>query len=309
MMLLLAAALPLLYWDGPVNAVTSLTDAKIAHVAIPSDKADEWKAISGITAESVDPSKLTRLQPPGVKYRFQVSSATEEPWVETNAWRLLRQPSGRFYYEAPGNLALLAAAEAFMWGADAVIHTDLAGLPEFAKFVSFLGQLEPVALPARANIGFVDDGSGMSGEAMKLLARRNLLFRIVSKPDPALDLNVQIGSKEYTKEQARDPYFLAQKVRGDLGDDKRLVRVFGSEVTVARLMGNQERARLHLLNHAAARRPAVGVRVRVKGPYRQVRSAVFGKASPELKDIVVDGDGIEFTLPQIDVYAVVDLIR
>src|SRR4051794_35270820 len=120
-MMLLLAALPLLYWDGPAKPVT---DLKLPHVAVPAGKAEEWKSLSGVTAEAVDASKMTRLQAPEVKYRFQVSSATEEPWLETNAWRLLRQPNGRFYYEAPGKSAVLGAAEAYMWGADAVIHTD-----------------------------------------------------------------------------------------------------------------------------------------------------------------------------------------
>ena len=42
----------------------------------------------------------------------------------------------RFYYEAKGAAAALAAAEAFSYGANAIIETDAAGLKPFAGMIS-----------------------------------------------------------------------------------------------------------------------------------------------------------------------------
>ena len=118
-------------------------------------------------------------------------------------------------------------------------------------------------MPILANIGVIDDGSPQTGELMNLLSRRNLLYRIVSAPDPHLDLNIRLGSKEYPKSEAANPSQLAQKIRAELTDEKRLLRVYGSEVVIARLMGNAGRVRIHLLNYA--NRPVTGLRVRVLG--------------------------------------------
>ena len=43
----------------------------------------------------------------------------------------------------------------------------------------FCGPSRYRRLPAMANIGIVDDGSDETGEVMNLMARRNLLFRVV----------------------------------------------------------------------------------------------------------------------------------
>ena len=48
-------------------------------------------------------------------------------------------------------------------------------------------------MPPIANIGVLDDGSPSLGEVMNLLSRRNLLYRVVTKPDSSLDLNVKVG--------------------------------------------------------------------------------------------------------------------
>jgi hypothetical protein len=309
MRLLFAAALPLLYWDGTLDTAKRLSDAHIVRIGVPPDKSAGWNSVAGLNVEAIDRAKLITLPAPGVNYRYESASATSEPWLDTNAWQFLRSPSARFYYEAPGRSAALSAAEAFMWDAAAVVHTDSAGLPDLAKMTSFLQTVEQPALPARVNIGFIDDGSSVAAEVMKLLVRRNLLFQIVRKRAPSLELNVEIGSKDYTREQARDPYFLAQKIRADLGDDKRLVRIFGSQVTVARLAGDTGRARLHLLNYAGPSRPAVGVRVRVKGPYRSARPAIYGNPTAQLQDVSTGQDAIEFTVKQLDLYAVVDLSK
>ena len=99
----------------------------------------------------------------------------------------------------------------------------------FGRMLAFLKHIDRPPLPAMANIGLIDDGSEITGEAMNLLARRNLLFRVVKAPDPKLDLNLKP-----TPEEAADPFAYAQKVRQKLGDEKRLVRLYGSDVVIGR---------------------------------------------------------------------------
>ena len=81
----------------------------------------------------------------------------------------------------------------------------------------------------------IDDGSAASGEVMNLMVRDNLLFRLVSAPDRRLKVNVKLGTKEYPMEDAKNPGTVAHLVRANLGDEKRSLRVYGSQVVVARL--------------------------------------------------------------------------
>ena len=64
----------------------------------------------------------------------------------------------------------------------------------------------------------------MSGEMMNLMARKNLLFKLVKKADPKLDLNL--------KPEGKNPQKYAVDARQKLGDEKRLVRIYGSETTL-----------------------------------------------------------------------------
>lgn len=246
-----------------------------------------------------------KLSTPGVQYRMNEASATRSPWVDTNGWRFERKPKGRYYYDVQGETAALAAAEAFAYQAEAAIRTDAKGAEAFGRMLSFLQPLKAVDFPALANIGVIDDGSDAVGELMNLLTRRNLLYRVVDTPDPRLNINVRIGSKEFPQSDAADPSRLAHKIRAQLTDDKRLVRIYGSEVVVVRLTGNGSRARLHLLNYA--NRPVVGLRVRVLGRFPKQASAVFGFPDARLQDVSVDGNSTEFTLAELSRYAVIDL--
>ena len=56
-----------------------------------------------------------------------------------------------------------------------------------------------------ANIGIVDDGSPEMAEVLNLLSRRNLLYRVVTAPDPKLDLNIRIGSEQYPRDAVKQP--------------------------------------------------------------------------------------------------------
>jgi hypothetical protein len=302
-MLFLLAALPSLFWDGAADTAPALRDAGIAHTFVPAALLASWKGVDGISAETADLQAATKLLPPTVNYRMDVASATSAPWLVANGWKFIRRPNGRFYYDVPGAQAALAAAEAFTYGANAMIRTDAAGLKPLAEMLEFLRKIDAEPMPPVADIGYIDDGSAASGEVMNLLVRNNLLFRVVTSPDPRLKVNVKLGTPEYPIADARNPGAIAHAARYNLTDEKRSVRIYGSQVVVARLTASGDRARLHLLNYAGASRKVEGLRVRMLGRYPNHAPGV------ELLDYSVEPDATEFTLPELKIYTVIDLSR
>jgi len=151
----------------------------------------------------------------------------------------------------------------------------------------------------------VDDGSPLAGEVMNLLSRRNLLFRVVPAPAPELGINVRLGTKEYPREDAADPSAFALKLRRQLTDERRALRIYGSEVVVGRLTGEAGRVRLHLLNYGG--RELEGLRVRLRGVHGEGEAFVAGRGRVPLEDHSVAEGATEFSLPAIGAYAVVDL--
>jgi len=308
-MLLMLAALPGLFWSGAPDTAPALRDAGITHIAVPAAQAESWKGVAGVTVETADPQKAVKLQAPGVEYRVDQASASRAPWLDSNGWQFLRQPQGLFYYEVKGAGAALAAAEAFSYGVKALVATDAAGLKPFAQMVEFLRGLNAEAMPVVADIGFVDDGTDVSGEVMNLMLRHNLLFKIVAAPDRRMKLNVRIGSKEYPAADAQDPGAMAQVIRGNLTDEKRSLRIYGSPVVIARLTGADGHVRVQLLNYSGANRKVDGLRVRVLGSYPKHQLSAAGSPGAQLLDYNVDKDATEFTLPELKTFAVVDLSR
>jgi hypothetical protein len=305
---LLALLLPGVYWDSGPDTAAALKQAGIRHISVPPSIEASWKGQSGILVEAVDMASVVKLITPGVKMRLNTTSATRSPWVESNGWRLIREPRGRYYYEAPGALSALAAAEAFVYGGNALVHTDLEGLEPLGRMLAFLEQLEIADLPVRADIGYIDDGSPESGELMNLMVRKNLLFKLVPSPDPRLALNVKFGSSEYPKEEAAEPSRLAQKVRTNLTDAKRTLRIFGAETFVARAVGDGKRTRVHLLNYLGARGSGFDLRLRIRGRFLQPKATVFGVANANVREYMADSEATEFTLPELGMYAVIDLV-
>jgi hypothetical protein len=309
MLLLVAAALPSLFWDGGAETASALREAAISHIAVPPAQAGAWKNIDGISVETADLRGAMKLVAPNVNYRFDQASASRAPWVNGNGWRFLRQPQGRFYYEVTGPQAALAAAEAFAWGANAWIKSDAAGLKPLGEMLALLAKAEPSDLPPVADFAFVDDGSATAGEVMNLMIRYNLLFRPVRAPDRNFKLNVRLGSKEYPLDQAKNPGGMAHIVRADLTDEKRSLRIYGTSVVVGRLLAAGGRARVHLINYDGASRRVNGMRVRVSGQFPKHQLAAAGSPEEELLDYEVLPDATEFTLPELKTYAVVDLWR
>jgi hypothetical protein len=229
--------------------------------------------------------------------------------VIANGWQFLRQPDAQFYYDVPGPAAALAAAEAFSYGMHAAIRTDEQGLGPLGRMLALLKSVAGDGLRPMANIGFIDDGSAESGEFMNLLIRRNLLFKIIKSPDSQLDLTVALGTPDYPRSEAANPSLLAEKVRAHLTDEKRLLRIYGNEVVVGRLLGNGAPARLLLINYGAARGAVSGIRVRVRGIYPHQRAVQFDAPVVTLQDAGVQEGATEFTLPELKTFAVIDLER
>jgi len=299
--------LPCLFWDKGPETINQLRQARITRIAVPPSLAESWKNVSDIAIDTADPSRLEKVEAPGVVLRPEISSATHAPWVNSNGWRFLRNAAGHFLCQAPGSAAALATAEAFMFGASAAIHTDDAGLEPFGQMLSFLGRLRNDDFSPLVDIGFIDDGTPASGEFMNLLIRRNLLFKVVKRPDPKLDLTVALGSHDYPRSEAQNPSLLAEKVRSNLTDQKRLLRIYGSEVVIGRLVSDRRCARLFLINYGVARSPVHGLRVRVLGKYANPTAMQFDSADTSLQDVSNDPSGIEFTLPELKTFAVIHL--
>ncbi len=310
----LALLMPLLFWDGGGETASTLAKVGIRQIAVPPAQLEQWKQLASSLPQPIDvlafdPQNAQKVKPPATRYEISMASASRAPWVESNGWRMLRDPKSNFYYDARGSGSALAAAEAFMFGVNAAIHTDQAGLEPLARMLAFLKDLGEPGLPELANIGYMDDGSRESAEVMNLFVRRNLLFKIVKEPDPKLDLTVQLGTANYSKKDALNPGHFAQLVRGDLTDDKRLLRIYGSDVVVGRLEGDGNRVRVHLLNYDRNSEMPQGVRVRVKGVFPKHKEAVFGDPAAKLKDFSTDAVATEFTVPRLAAYAVIDLSR
>jgi hypothetical protein len=235
---------------------------------------------------------------PRVEMRMNVASATTAPWIVANGWHFLRAPGKTWCYKPPAGGAALAAAEAFAYGVTAEVTPVEADRAELAKIQEFLRKIDRPKLPPVANVGLIDDGSDLTGEVLNLMSRRNILYRIVKQPDPKLPLNL-------TPKDEADPYLYASEVRRKIGDEKRLLRLYGTEVVIGYLTGDGKRMRLHLLNYA--RRPVLGLRVRVLGNWRKATLSVFGQEKSEPGEFTHLDGGTEFSVPQMDAYAVADL--
>jgi len=292
-LLLLQLALPCVYSTQGVEGRATLEAAGVTRVCSDADLASR-----------------ERLETPGIVARADLASPTRSPWIVANGWRFMRQPKEKYVYDVPAAKAALAAAEAFAYGADAVVRIqnleDLRGdLRGLGAMLTFLGQLPRADLTPIADLAVVDDGSAVTGEVMNLLARRNLLFEIVRSPSPRYRINIAVGSPAYPREGAADPSAFALKIRRQLTDEQRTLRVYGSEVVLCHFTGAAGRIRLHLLNYGG--RDVEGLRVRLRGAYRGQDAQVAGTGRVMLEDLIVADGATEFSLPRLTTYAVVDL--
>ncbi|HEX4229352.1 MAG TPA: hypothetical protein VHZ07_11835 [Bryobacteraceae bacterium] len=275
---------------------------------MPASQADSWKGLSGISVETANLKTTVKLPAPGITYHMNQASASRVPWIDSNGWRFMRQPHARFFYDVNGATAALAAAEAFCYGSSALVQTGQSGLAPLAAMLKFLAATGQTAEPEVADIGFIDDGSAIDAEVMNLLVRDNLLFRIVRAPNPNLKLTVRIGSKKYPANEAKNPDLMEHKIRANLGDERRLIRLYGTSIVVARVTGKPGKLRLHLLNYGAGKGARVAeFRVRILGRYSKVQLHSFDSPDDHVVDYSPGADATEFTIPGLKVYAVVDL--
>ena len=249
----------------------------------------------------------------GVRLVPTVARATDVPWIDSNGWRFQRGIQKANYAKLPAGSAPLAAAEAFTFNVEAILNPDPADVEDLGRMLRFLKANDQPPLPALADIGVVDDGSGVMGEVLNMLTRRNLLYRVVSAPERGLGLTVQLGTPDFPREAAKNPVEFAARVRAKLGDDNRLVRLYGTSTVIARLTGDGKRARLYLLAFERNRRQQQGpnpqaIRVRLRGRYQPAKFAAYG-APPDaaLTDLRHVGNTTEFWVPAFTTAAIIDL--
>jgi hypothetical protein len=292
------ALLPGLYWNAGPETASTLRRAAIEQFSAPPERLGSWKQLgfSVTPLSAADLQKRIKLTRPGIDRKVQVASATTAPWVDANGWRIRRQPAADYWYDLPARTAPLAAAEAFAYGAHAILKIDPSDVDSLGQMLHFFRSLPERTLPEVADFGLVDDGSESAAEILNLLNRRNLLFRVLRTPDPHLRLNVTANSD--------DPHLFAAKVREHLTDDQRSLRVYGSEVVLCRLEAEGGQARIHVLNYGG--RPLDGVRLRIRGNYGGGKLYAPGDAKP-LADFTTADAFTEFSIPQLGPYAVIDL--
>src|SRR5262249_44382565 len=112
----------------------------------------------------------------------------------------------------------------------------------------------------------------------------------------------------FPMETAQDPAAMAHLVRSALGDDHRSLRIYGTQVVLARVTGAGGRLRLALLNYDGTRRTVNGLHVRILSRFPKHAAAAPGGAA-RLEDYTTDEQATEFTLPELASFAVIDLSR
>jgi hypothetical protein len=302
-----AHEIPYIYWPYGIETAAAVKRAGIKQIAVPEEEAAAWRAAGFITFTNayLRIEQREKLLVPGIVRRANVASATARPWIDANGWRFMRNPLGNFYYELPPGKGALAVAEAFAYRVHAVLKIDQADLEEVGKMLTFKRGLPEEYLPTVADFAVIDDKSPLTGEVMNLLTRRNLLFKIVDAPSRHYPINIKLGTKEFPESDAADPSAFAQKIRRQLTDERRTLRIYGNEVVICRVTGDKSRLRLHLLNYSG--REISGMRVRLRGNYSVANVRAFGYDKIEPEEIVVAAGATEFTIPKLSTYGMVEL--
>ena len=268
--LLWLVLLPCLYWTAGPESAPTLKAAGIDRVCVPAQEVERWQGV-GVTvtpltaerarraADAADAGhRAARGRSPRRRARHGCSTtaggsaARPGPRTSTRPRKAAESSRSR-RRRCTGSTPWSTLAPA-----------DLA--PGRVRCSAFLSQVPVLDLPDIADFGVVDDGTPVTGEVLNLLVRRNLLFSVVSRRDRRYPMTVRLGTKEYPREKAADPSRFALAVRRQLTDERRSLRVYGSEVVVARLTGDAGRRRLHLLNYGG--RAIDGLRIRVRGQWR-----------------------------------------
>jgi hypothetical protein len=300
-------SLPLLYWSQGIETAPNIKQAGIEQFAVPPENVDAWRD-AGFKVVAMPRNELEgreRLLSPGIQRKYNVASPTRAPWIDANGWRFLRAPTGQYLYDIAVGKAALAAAESFVYNADTVVKLEPGDLAPFGQMLTFLRALPTGELPTIADFTVIDTGTTASGEVMNLLMRRNLLFQLEKFPSSLHRINIKLGTRDYPESIAADPSAFAQKIRQQLGDENRSLRIYGSEVVIARLMSDSTKLRLHLLNYGG--REIEGLRIRLRGKFASGSAMVAGIGRVSLQDFLVENKVTEFTLPKMASYALIEL--
>ncbi len=252
------------------------------------------------------PADALPLDPVGVDYRVATAGATAAPWVNANGWRFVLNPERAFVADATGPALPLAMAEAFAWGGNVWFRVAEAERPVFDRTLSFLQALPKRDLTPRAQIGVVNDGTPEAAEVLKLLIRRNLMAAPAMASGKTPALLVKLDTPDFPRESAKNPAAFAAGVRGRVGDDKRILRVYGTDVVLGRLESGPGFARVHLVNYS--NREVEGARIRVLGHYRLDGYRALDQPDSRPQDFAVSAGATEFTIPSLTRYAVIDLV-
>ena len=300
-------SLPLLYWPQGIETAPQIKQAGIEQFAVPPEKVDAWRdaGFKIIALPRNEWEGRQRLLTPGIQRKYNVASPTRAPWVDANGWRFLREPAGQYLYDLGAGRAALAAAESFVYNADVVVKIEPSDLEAFGQMLAFLRSLPADELPPIADMTLIDTGSVATGEVMNLLLRRNLLFQLEKFPSSLHRINVKLGTRDYPEADAADPSAFAQKIRRQIGDENRSLRIYGSEVVVGRLLSDSTKVRLHLLNYGG--REIDGLRVRLRGKFANGTAMVAGLGRVSLEEFLVAGGATEFTIPKMASYAMIEL--
>lgn len=304
--LLIAAMLPGLHWTGDLDTAKQLRAAGVERIFVAPELRSGWEGLDFTAESDAQLGNYTAVSAPSSRRERSVGMATSIPWIEANGWHFLQGVDRVWYRDVPVGRAALAAAEAYSYGVDAVLDVTPEDIASFGAMLQFLKTLPTAEGQTLADIGFINDGSPEAREAMKLLERRNLLFRAVEQPDPSLDLNVQLGSAQFPREGAANPHEFAAYVRQELTDEKRLLRLFGSNVVLGHVATVGPATRVHLLNYGP-RGTIDRLRVRVEGSFTSAKLASFETSDTAVLDLTQRDGATEFTVPRIVTYAVIDL--
>lgn len=244
-----------------------------------------------------DVAGYQKAPPPGVRYRMNMASATTSPWVDSNLWRYRRNPKGNYLCDVKEKSVITAMAEAFSIGVKLSLQISPKQQEDFDRMLAFLKAIPDGPTRPWVNFTVSDDGSFQAGEVMNLLSRRSIGYALAPKGDYALTAKMT------------NPYEAMQDIREKLGDNRRVIRLFGSELTLAEAAREGNRVRLHLINYGS--RPVDHLRIRIQGVYREpdIKVHLLGPAIPKLKDFESGKDYTEFTLETLGAYGVLDFSR
>ncbi|MDX2030254.1 MAG: hypothetical protein SF339_06275 [Blastocatellia bacterium] len=303
-----APRFPAIYWTEGVETADRIRRAGVEPIAVPAENAAGWRG-AGIKVVSVAKAELESRRKtlvPRIAGRGNVASATRRPWIDANGWMYIRRPSGRYFAELPAGRAALAAAEACVYQVDLLMKIEPGDLEAVGGVFSYFRSLPSGgALTPVADLAVIEDGSDEVGEVMNLLTRRNLLFEPLARPSAKYRINIRLGSKAYPAAEAADPSEFALKIRRQLGDEKRSLRIYGSETVFARYSAGGGVFRLQLLNYSNSQ--IDGLRVRLLGAGvagARAWAHGFGEFAPETP---VQADGAaEFSIPRMKMHTMIE---